>query len=48
MTADKKVYCLGELVHNKQVTIKLEKEGLVFINALVEIVKPKQQTCMLL
>lgn len=39
---DKKVYCLGELVHNKQVTSKLEKEGLAFIDDLSEIEKPKQ------
>ena len=39
---DKKVYCLGELVHNKQVTSKLENEELTFINNLSEIKKPKQ------
>lgn len=36
---DKKVYCLGELVHNKQVTSKLENEGLIFINNLSELSK---------
>ncbi len=36
---DKKVYCLGELVHNKQVTSKLENEGLAFINNLSELSK---------
>lgn len=39
---DKKVYCLGELVHNRQVTSKLEKEGLVFIDDLIEIVNLRQ------
>ena len=38
---ENKVYCLGELVHNKQVTSKLEKEGLAFIDDLSEIEKPK-------
>ena len=28
----KNIFCLGELVHNKQVTGELEKEGLVFID----------------
>ena len=32
----KKVYCLGELVHNKTVTDKLEKNGIVFINDIKE------------
>lgn len=32
-----KVYCLGELVHNKQVIKKLEEKGLVFINCIDEI-----------
>lgn len=36
---DKKVYCLGELVHNKQVTSKLENEGLIFINNVSELSK---------
>ena len=31
-----KVYCLGELVHNKSVTDKLEKEGISFINDIKE------------
>ena len=34
---NKKVYCLGELVHNKDVTNKLEKEGLNFIEKIDEI-----------
>ena len=32
-----KVYCLGELVHNKQVIKNLEKKGLVFINCIDEL-----------
>lgn len=28
----KTIYCLGELVHNKQVTQKLEEQGLIIIN----------------
>ena len=34
---NKKVYCLGELVHNQDVTNKLEKEGLKFIKKVDEI-----------
>ena len=34
---NKKVYCLGELVHNQDVTNKLEKEGLKFIEKIDEI-----------
>ena len=34
---NKKVYCLGELVHNRDVTNKLEKEGLNFIEKVDEI-----------
>ena len=34
---NKKVYCLGELVHNQDVTNKLEKEGLNFIEKVDEI-----------
>lgn len=33
----KKIYCLGELVHNKDVTNKLEDEGLCFIEKIDEI-----------
>lgn len=33
----KKVYCLGELVHNHDVTHKLEKEGLNFIEKIDEL-----------
>ena len=29
-----KTYCLGELVHNKQVVDKLKDKGLVFIDTL--------------
>lgn len=32
-----KTYCLGELVHNKQVVDKLEKKGLVLIESLEEV-----------
>ena len=32
LKAKKNIFCLGELVHNKQVTEELEKEGLVFID----------------
>lgn len=34
---NKTVYCLGELVHNQDVTNKLEKEGLNFIEKVDEI-----------
>ncbi len=33
----KKTYCLGELVHNKQVVDKLESKGLIFIESLDEV-----------
>ena len=33
----KKVYCLGELVHNKQVTNMLKQDGVIFINELSEL-----------
>lgn len=33
---NKKVYCLGEIVHNKNVIKKLEKEGIKFIENLEE------------
>ena len=32
-----KTYCLGELVHNKQVVDKLEKKGLVLVESLDEV-----------
>lgn len=32
-----KTYCLGELVHNKQVVDKLKEKGLVFIDTLEEV-----------
>ena len=32
----KNIFCLGELVHNKQVTEELEKEGLFFINNICD------------
>lgn len=33
----KKTYCLGELVHNKQVVDKLEKKGLVLIDSIDDV-----------
>lgn len=33
---DKKIYCLGELVHNKQVTYELKTKGVIFINSIEE------------
>lgn len=33
---DKKIYCLGELVHNKQVTDELKTKGVIFINGIEE------------
>jgi len=32
----KKAYCLGELVHNNQVTQELVKNGMIFINSIEE------------
>ena len=32
-----KTYCLGELVHNKQVVDKLEKKGLILVESLYEV-----------
>ena len=34
---DKKVYCLGEIVHNKQVVEKLENKGMITVNHIEEI-----------
>lgn len=34
---DKKVYCLGEIVHNKQVVEKLENKGMITVNDIEEI-----------
>lgn len=34
---NKKIYCLGEIVHNKRVVEDLKKEGLIFIDNLSEI-----------
>lgn len=36
---NKKIYCLGELVHNKQVIEKLEKEGITLIDNIDDIEK---------
>ena len=33
---NKKIYCLGEIVHNKQVVEELEKGGITFINNIEE------------
>ena len=33
---NKKIYCLGELVHNKQVTDELKTKGVIFINRIEE------------
>ena len=33
----KKLYCLGEIVHNKQVVEDLQKKGLIFIESLGEV-----------
>ena len=33
---NKKIYCLGEIVHNKQVVEDLEKDGIIFINNIEE------------
>ena len=34
---DKKIYCLGELVHNKEVINKLNKKGIVFVLNIDEV-----------
>lgn len=44
---EKNIYCLGELVHNKQVVQKLEKEGLKFIEKLEEISKKDKLTVII-
>lgn len=36
LNTGKKVYCLGELVHNKQVTEELISKGVIFINDIEE------------
>lgn len=36
---NKRIYCLGELVHNKQVIEKLEKEGITLIDNIDDIEK---------
>lgn len=35
----KKIYCLGEMAHNKQVMLELEKKGIQFIETIDEISK---------
>lgn len=37
LNSEKDVYCLGELVHNKQVINKLEEMGVKFVNKLNEV-----------
>ena len=36
---NKNIYCLGEIVHNKQVVNKLEKQGVKFIEEIEEVPK---------
>ena len=36
LNINKKVYCLGEIVHNKQVVEELENDGITFINNIEE------------
>lgn len=36
LNSNRSIYCLGELVHNKQVTKKLESSGLKFIEDIIE------------
>ena len=31
---NKKIYCLGELVHNKTIVNELKKDGLIFIDTI--------------
>lgn len=37
ITNNKKIYCLGELVHNKEVINKLQEKGIIFIDDINEI-----------
>lgn len=34
---DKKVYCLGEIVHNREVVEELEKEGMITVDSIDEV-----------
>ena len=36
LEGEKEIYCLGELVHNKEVTKELENSGVIFINKVEE------------
>ena len=36
-TSDKQIYCLGELVHNKQVMNEIEKQGIKLIEDINEV-----------
>ena len=42
--SNKKVYCLGEIVHNKQVVEDLKKRGIEFIEKLEEIKEISSKT----
>ena len=41
---NKKIYCLGEIVHNKEVVKSLENKGIEFINSIEEISEPESKT----
>ena len=45
---DRKVYCLGELVHNKQVTNELEEQGLEFIENVNDISNKENNTTVII
>jgi len=37
LESNKKIYCLGELVHNKQVIDRLRQEGIIFVDRIEEV-----------
>lgn len=37
LSLTEKAYCLGQIVHNKDVTARLEKRGIIFVNELSEV-----------
>ena len=41
---NKKIYCLGEIVHNKEVVKDLEKRGIEFVETLEDIKEKKCKT----
>lgn len=45
---DRKTYCLGELVHNKQVTNELEEQGLEFIENVNDISSKGNNTTVII